>query len=55
VKFRLVLAALLGLSLCACINTQPPQSHVTASGRPCHPVGYSWSPIWVAPDGKTAC
>jgi hypothetical protein len=51
-KFLLILVVLLGLSAC---NTMYPQSHVTASGQPCHPVGYSFSPVWVSPDGKTAC
>jgi hypothetical protein len=46
----LVLAVLLGLAACA-----PPQSRTTASGQPCHPVGYSWNPYWVGPDGKTWC
>jgi hypothetical protein len=50
--FPLIFAVLFGLSAC---DTMPPQSHVTASGQPCHPVGYSWSPMWVSPDGKTAC
>ena len=49
-RLPFVLVVLLGLAAC-----QPPQSHVTADGRACHPVGYSYAPIWVTPDGKTAC
>jgi hypothetical protein len=51
-KFPLILVVLLGLSAC---NTMPTQSHVTASGQACHRVGYSFSPMWVSPDGKMAC
>jgi hypothetical protein len=50
-KIPIVLAALLGLTAC---SFEPPQSH-TYMGKACHPVGYSWSPIWVSPDGRVAC
>ncbi len=43
---------LLGLAAC---NSMPPQSHFTKNGEPCHPVGYSYAPLWVSPDGKTWC
>lgn len=49
-KLPLVLAVLIGLTAC-----QPPQSHVTSDGKACVPVGYSWAPIWVTPDGTRAC
>jgi hypothetical protein len=48
-----LLAVLLGVA--ACDFLQPPQSHVTADGRACHPIGYSWAPIWVTPDGSRTC
>lgn len=46
-----VLVVVLGLTAC---NFQPLQSH-TYHGQACHPVGYSWSPVWVAPNGHSAC
>jgi hypothetical protein len=49
-KVPFVLAVLLGSTAC-----QPPQSHYTARGEACHPVGYSWAPIWVTPDGRRTC
>jgi hypothetical protein len=50
-KFPLVLTVLLGLAAC-----QPPQSHVTADGRACRPIGYGFAPIWVHPDNSSlAC
>jgi hypothetical protein len=45
-----ILAVLLGVAGC-----NPPQSHVTADGQACHPIGYSWRPVWVTPDNKRAC
>jgi hypothetical protein len=45
-----LLAALLGLAAC-----QPPMSRYTKSGEPCHPIGHSFAPIWVAPNGHTVC
>jgi hypothetical protein len=53
VVYFALLAGLLGLA--ACENFQPPMSHYTARGEPCHPIGYSYAPIWVAPDGHTVC
>lgn len=38
--------------LAAC---QPPMARVTRNGEPCHPVGYGFAPVWVSPDGNTAC
>jgi hypothetical protein len=38
--------------LAAC---QPPMARVTRNGEPCHPVGYGFAPVWVSPDGGTAC
>ena len=49
-KLIVIAMALFGLSAC-----QPPQSHVTPDGRACRPIGYSWAPIWVTPDGMRAC
>jgi hypothetical protein len=42
------------IALTAC-DTQPHMSRVTSTGQPCHAVGYSWSPVWVSPDGKSVC
>ena len=51
-KLPIVLVAGLGLAAC---NFQPPQSHYTPNGQACHPIGYSWSPVWVTPDGSRVC
>jgi hypothetical protein len=51
-KLFIAAAALLGLAAC---DTQPHMSRVTRDGKPCHAIGYSWSPVWVSPDGKDVC
>jgi hypothetical protein len=50
---RLILFVAL-TALAGCINGQPPME-TTHNGQPCHPIGYSFAPVWVTPDGKTAC
>lgn len=52
-KIPFVLAILLGMTACSFL--QPPQSHYTANGQACRPIGYSWAPIWVNPEGNRAC
>jgi hypothetical protein len=49
-KLLLILATLLTLGGC-----NPPQSHLTADGRACKPIGYSWRPIWMDPKTGRAC
>jgi hypothetical protein len=49
-RVPILLTVLLGLAAC-----QPPMSRYTVRGEPCHPIGYTWSPVWVGPDGHTVC
>ena len=35
------------LTTLAGCDTNPHMSRVTATGKPCHAIGYSWRPVWV--------
>ena len=48
------LFAAFALTALAGCDTNPHMSRVTATGKPCHAVGYSWRPVWVD-DNNMVC